>query len=761
MRFLTSRIVRPRRLFRPAPSIAAVLVLLVGSVLPGTPPQAVGGAGAATLATTTPMPVDEPPASVTEVPVPHPAPPATPPTPTGAADRRQVLTASSQWSVPEVLLAAYRQAVAGSPPACHLPVSLLAAIGQVESASLAGRSIDATHRAVPPVLGPVLDGAGTAAIRDTDGGRLDGNSRWDRAVGPMQFIPSTWAMFGIDGDGDGRADPQNVYDATASAAGYLCAGGRDLALASGLRSAILSYNHSTAYLATVLSWQQRFALTGGGTIGTVVNTINAPGTNTSGTLAAQPTAPVTPSRAISSAAAAAIRKGNPPLISVVVGTAARLTFTTAPSPATISGNAFTTQPVVTVQDSAGNTVTTDTSSVTLTMTNLAGATLRCDSNPEVARFGIATFTGCTIDKAGTFTLTATDGSLAASTSTSVTVTAGAAAKLAFTAAPSFTATSGTALATQPTVTVQDESGNIVTTDTSSVTLALSDPAGATLACESDTAHAVDGMASFRGCAIDKAGTYTLTASDGALTAATSSSVTIFPGVPAAITAVLGSNQSAVVGRAFVSALVARVTDANANPVPDATVAFTAPGTSAGASGTFARSAPATTAVTDSDGRATSGVLTANTTSGTFSLTATTASAHVTFTLTNSPGAATTFAITSAPVDGPASDTATLGPITVQIKDLYGNPVSAPAGGTSVTLASDSSGTSVFATTLAGTSVTSVLIPSGKSSATFYYGDSAPGSPVITTSGLLTSATQKETILAAPAPTTTTPAPVGP
>jgi hypothetical protein len=760
VRFRTSRVVRPRRLFRPAPSIAAVLVLLVGSVLPGTPPQAAGGTREATSATTTPTPVDEPPASVTEVPSPNPAPPATPPTPAGAADSQQVLTASNPWSVPEVLLAAYRQAVAGSPPACHLPVSLLAAIGQVESASLAGRSIDSAHRAVPPVLGPVLDGAGTAAIPDTDGGRLDGNSRWDRAVGPMQFIPSTWATYGIDGDGDGRADPQNVYDATASAAGYLCAGGRDLALASGLRSAILSYNHSTAYLTTVLSWQQRFSLTGGGTIGTVVNTINGSGANASGTLTAQSPAPATPSRAISSAAAAAIRKGSPPLTPVVVRTAAKLAFTTAASPATTSGIAFSTQPVVTVQDEAGNTVTTDTSSVTLTMTNPAGATLRCDSNPEVARLGIASFTGCTIDKAGTYLLTATAGSLDGST-TSLTVTAGAAAKLAFTAAPSFAATSGTALDTQPTVTVQDEAGNTVTTDTSSVTLTLSDPAGATLTCDSDTASAVDGMASFNGCAIDKTGTYKLTATAGSLTAATSTSVTIYPGVPAAITATLGSGQSAVVGRAFASPLIARVTDAHANPVPDVTVAFTAPNTPNDASGTFAGPARATTAVTDSEGRATSGVLTANTTSGTFSLIATTASVRATFTLTNAPGAATTFAITSAPVEGTASAKATLGPITVQIQDLYGNPVAAPSGGTDVTLASDSSGTCVFATTLEGTSVTSVLIPTGKSSATFYYGDSAPGSPVITASGLLTSATQKETVLAAPTPTTTTAASTGP
>ena len=222
---------RPRVLLAPAPSVAAVLVLLVGSVLPATPSQSPDGLRETTAATAEPAPTDEPPASVTEVPEPAPSPPKPL---AGNALGRQTVLASNPWSVPDVLLAAYRQAVAGAPPACHLPISLLAAIGQVESGSLAGRSLDNAHRAVPPVLGPVLDGGGTAAISDTDGGRLDGDSRWDRAVGPMQFIPGSWAAFGVDGDGDGRADPQNVYDATAAAASYLCAGGRDLALASDL-----------------------------------------------------------------------------------------------------------------------------------------------------------------------------------------------------------------------------------------------------------------------------------------------------------------------------------------------------------------------------------------------------------------------------------------------------------------------------------------------------------------------------------------------
>ena len=155
-------------------------------------------------------------------------------------------------NVPAVLWDAYRSAVASAPTSCRLPVQLLAAIGQVESGSLVGRSLDSRHRAVPAVLGPVLDGGSFAAIRDTDGGRYDGDTVWDRAVGPMQFIPSTWQRWGRDGNGDGLRDPQNVEDSAHSAAAYLCASGRDLGTDQALRAAILSYNHSDAYLADVL-----------------------------------------------------------------------------------------------------------------------------------------------------------------------------------------------------------------------------------------------------------------------------------------------------------------------------------------------------------------------------------------------------------------------------------------------------------------------------------------------------------------------------
>ena len=153
---------------------------------------------------------------------------------------------------------AYTLAVALAPTECHLSLSLLAAIGQVESGNLAGQRIDAQHRVVPGVLGPVLDGSEYAAIPDTDNGRWDGHRTWDRALGPLQLLPESWRVAGMDADGDGRRDPQNVYDAAGAAMVYLCDGGRDLGTRKGLEEAVLAYNHSRDYLRLVLAWKTVF-----------------------------------------------------------------------------------------------------------------------------------------------------------------------------------------------------------------------------------------------------------------------------------------------------------------------------------------------------------------------------------------------------------------------------------------------------------------------------------------------------------------------
>jgi trimeric autotransporter adhesin len=219
--------------------------------------------------------------------------------------------------------------------------------------------------------------------------------------------------------------------------------------------------------------------------------------------------------------------------SVTAGAAAQLAFTTQPGGGT-NAVAWSAQPKVSVEDASGNVVATNTSAVTLAIASQpgSGATLSCTTNPVTASAGVAAFAGCKITgKAGSYTLKATDGSLTSATSASFSVTAGAAAQLVFTTQPGGGA-NGAAWSTQPKVSVEDASGNAVTTNTSAVTLAIaSQPgSGATLSCTTNPVTASAGVASFAGCKITgKAGSYTLKATDGSLTSATSASFSVTVG----------------------------------------------------------------------------------------------------------------------------------------------------------------------------------------------------------------------------------------
>ncbi|MFC8501623.1 lytic murein transglycosylase [Pedococcus sp. NPDC057267] len=334
------------------------------------------------------------------------------------------------------LWAAYRSAAGAVPVSCHLDPRLLAAIGQVESGSLAGRTLDSHHRAVPPVLGPVLDGNGYARIPDTDHGRWDGDPVWDRAVGPMQFIPSTWARWGVDANGDGVADPQEIEDASLSAADYLCAGGRDLSQPADLQAAILSYNHSASYLATVLALVPRM-------------TPDALGTTLVGTGTAVPAALVVgpPSVPATTAAPAS------------ASTAVRPATTSRPatSPTTVAGSAAAAGTPAATRTGTGSPTTTATSTT-------AGSPPTAGSSPTT---GTSTTTTATTP-AGTGPTTAPTTSTTPTTSTSGTTgTTGTSSPSATTpACPSGsatgTATSGTPSPTSP-------SGTTSTTPTASCT----------------------------------------------------------------------------------------------------------------------------------------------------------------------------------------------------------------------------------------------------------------------------------------------------
>jgi len=160
---------------------------------------------------------------------------------------------ATKVDIPVIALQAYGYAelvLAETTPACHLSWTTLAAIGQVESnhGSANNATLYPDGRALPPIIGPALDGTGgRAPVTDTDDGALDNDTTWDRAVGPMQFIPSTWRAQAIDADNDTIRDPNDIDDAALAAANYLCANGRDLATPAGWWSAIEAYNRPESY----------------------------------------------------------------------------------------------------------------------------------------------------------------------------------------------------------------------------------------------------------------------------------------------------------------------------------------------------------------------------------------------------------------------------------------------------------------------------------------------------------------------------------
>jgi membrane-bound lytic murein transglycosylase B len=133
---------------------------------------------------------------------------------------------------------------------CHLSWATVAGIGRVESnhGRFGGATLREDGRPSKPIIGVPLDGsAGVKAIGDTDDGRFDGDPAVDRAVGPMQFIPSTWRKWTSDANLDGVGDPQQIDDAALAAGRYLCAGNRDLAIPKDWWAAVFSYNNSVPY----------------------------------------------------------------------------------------------------------------------------------------------------------------------------------------------------------------------------------------------------------------------------------------------------------------------------------------------------------------------------------------------------------------------------------------------------------------------------------------------------------------------------------
>ncbi|WP_105886880.1 lytic transglycosylase domain-containing protein [Mycobacterium shigaense] len=172
-----------------------------------------------------------------------------------------IVNAPGALGIPTIALSAYRNAeqrMAVEAPGCGVSWNLLAGIGRIESGHAGGGAVDSRGTAVNPIYGPALDGTlpgNEVIISSSAGSRVT----YARAMGPMQFLPGTWARYASDGKGDGTADPQNIFDATLAAARYLCSGGLNLRDPNGVMSAILRYNNSMPYAQNVLGWAAAYA----------------------------------------------------------------------------------------------------------------------------------------------------------------------------------------------------------------------------------------------------------------------------------------------------------------------------------------------------------------------------------------------------------------------------------------------------------------------------------------------------------------------
>lgn len=186
-----------------------------------------------------------------------------PAVPMGAAD--SVVSNASSNGIPAPALSAYQRAaqiIDSADASCNMPWEMLAAIGRVESdhGRYNGNTLTEDGLSTPGIYGIALDGSnGTAVINDTDAGELDNDRVYDRAVGPMQFIPTTWQVVKVDANGDGERNPQDINDASLAAAVYLCSGEDDLGSRAGQEAALFRYNRSDDYVNLVLRIMEAYS----------------------------------------------------------------------------------------------------------------------------------------------------------------------------------------------------------------------------------------------------------------------------------------------------------------------------------------------------------------------------------------------------------------------------------------------------------------------------------------------------------------------
>ncbi len=354
-------------------------------------------------------------------------------------------------------------------------------------------------------------------------------------------------------------------------------------------------------------------------------------------------------------------------ITVSPGPAAKLIITTEPSASVAAGAALSQQPVIKVEDSGGNLVTSNASTVTATLTSGSGTI----TNPNATAVGgIATFSGLAINSpAGLYTLTFSDGALTTAISSSITVNSGAAAKLVIVTEPSSTVASGAVLAVQPVVKVEDSGGNVITGSPSTVTATVTS-GGSAAVSNTASVNTSTGLASFSGLALNSlVGTYTLTFSDGALTTAVSTGITVTPGTAAKLVITTQPATVDASGSALSPQPVVKVEDAAGNVVTTDISTVTAKITTGGVS------------VSSPTAVATAGVATFSSTAlnalvGAYTLTFTDGSltSAVSTTITVTVGTASKLVVSTEPSSQAASGTALATQPVVKVVDSGGNLV---------------------------------------------------------------------------------------
>lgn len=245
----------PSRLFVIiAGSLAIVLAVAATALMARlmTQPDEVSAPGGGI---SSPPPIAPAPAAPAPQPSTEPTPDPTATTDATAVDSDWLSDTARSTGIPERVLQAYVSAgvwAAENRSSCRLGWNTLAAIGSIETnhGRYEGSAVQPDGDLDTPIVGAQLNGMGVANIPDSDDGRLDGDDEYDRAVGPMQFIPDSWNRHGLDGNGDGTKDPNNIDDAVMTAASYLCTSG-DLGSTAGWERAILSYNNSLDYVGKV------------------------------------------------------------------------------------------------------------------------------------------------------------------------------------------------------------------------------------------------------------------------------------------------------------------------------------------------------------------------------------------------------------------------------------------------------------------------------------------------------------------------------